>query len=274
MPAKDRRSITLNFGPEDFDDLAADAAAAGYETPSAYVSSLVESRGEPLPPLPDRDSEGKMQRLLGQLELLQGQLDAALARAAGGGLAGVPDRAKEEKAMSPTQMKKAIDEGVTAMLEKRDAETLKASYGELKADHKALQKDFDKLEDEHIALLKRLSPAERLDKALPSALGMLAKVAVEKFPDQAAGIVQSLAGFGMEGAAPAPQLGPSLSPELAELCREMSTILNPQQLDTTVNIVNGLLDWPQLLPSVEKAVALGAKRCATAATAAPASAVV
>lgn len=86
MPYKNdpRRTVTLNFHPDEYAALAADALEAGYQTPGTYAKALVYARGDAPEPIQDERTEERLQRLTGtnewllhQFEALQAQLRAA-----------------------------------------------------------------------------------------------------------------------------------------------------------------------------------------------------
>lgn len=58
-----RRTVTLNFFPDEYDALSEDALEAGYATPGTFAKALVLARGEPTPPLPDRRGSDRFERL-------------------------------------------------------------------------------------------------------------------------------------------------------------------------------------------------------------------
>lgn len=78
MPYKNdpRRTITLNFHPDEYAALAEDALDAGYATPGTYALALVRARGDAPAPIPDQRSADRLARLEGANEWLQQQFEA------------------------------------------------------------------------------------------------------------------------------------------------------------------------------------------------------
>jgi hypothetical protein len=121
-----RKSVTLNFNETDYDDLLVAAQEAGYETVGVFAKDLVLNRGELPEARLDPQSEQKVLRMQGAMELLQNQLNAALeakANGAAGGLAGAPPEIITQK-----QVSKQVEEMLRVELEKRDAKETKEKY--------------------------------------------------------------------------------------------------------------------------------------------------
>ena len=79
-----RRTVTLNFHPDEYEALAEDALEAGYATPGTYALAVVRERGDAPDPIRDERTEERVRRLeakhawlLQQFETAQKQLRSA-----------------------------------------------------------------------------------------------------------------------------------------------------------------------------------------------------
>ncbi len=71
-----RRTVTLNFHPDEYTALAEDAFEAGYATPGTYALALVRARGDAPAPIPDPHAAERIGRLEGSNEWLVLQFEA------------------------------------------------------------------------------------------------------------------------------------------------------------------------------------------------------
>ena len=256
MPSQ--KSITINLSQDEYNDLVADAETAGHERPGLYAKELILNRGEAPEARLDPQSEQKILKMQGAMELLQNQLNTALEKKAGG-LSGTDE---DDKSMS----KKAVDKQVKALLdeerEKRDAKETKEKYDQLVKDHEKLENEYEKLEDELELLEKSSSRNAILERIAPGLAGAAVKQFSEAFPSQAESLVSALAGIAGFGAAPALQPGVQQD-ETALLVGEINSNLTEEQRPMVHAILNNLIDYPQLIGQVEKAVRLGAEGIAS-----------
>jgi len=127
-----RRRITLNFHPDAYDALAADAARAGHAAPSAYALALVQARGAALRPVVDERGAQRVAQLHGKLAAVREALATARAaladcraaraqeaderRALARALANRPTAAEYEQ-----QLAAAVQEAVAALVVRAEA---------------------------------------------------------------------------------------------------------------------------------------------------------
>jgi hypothetical protein len=246
-----KKTVTLNFIETDYEDLVADATEAGYDTPGPFAKDLVLNRGKMPEPRLDTQTEHKLLKLQGANELLQNQLDALLQKATTGGLAGAPGEAPLSKKAIASQ----VEEILAIEREKRDAKETKEKYEQLLKDYGKLEQDYDKLEEEHEQLTRQASRSAMWERAAPGLAGAAVRAVSERFPEQAASLVTALAGI--TGSAPIIPVGLPASDETSALLMEMNTALTEEQKPQVHNILNGLMDYPQLIGQVENAVNLG-----------------
>ena len=250
-----RKSVTVNYSEAEFEQLTNDAQEAGHDSAYAFVKELVANRGEMPEARLDPQSEQKVLKMQGAMELLQNQLDKALSGKAGG-LSGTPE---DEKPASQKSIEKQINARLDEEREKRDAKETKEKYEQLKKDYEKLEKDCDKLEDELEDLTKSSGRGAILERLAPGLAGAVVKGFSEHFPGQAESLVSALAGIaGFSGAAPALQAG-SQQDETSLLVSEINNALTDEQKPLVHAIINHLIDYPQLIGQVEKAVRLGAE---------------
>ena len=124
MPYKNdpRRTVTLNFHPDEYAALAADALEAGYQTPGTYAKALVYARGDAPEPIQDERTAERIHRLEGKNEWLLHQFEALQEnlRAAGIAFKLAPGPNDEPRPRSWAAQERAVDAAVADALA-RDA---------------------------------------------------------------------------------------------------------------------------------------------------------